>query len=323
MKKFIIVLLSIFLFTSTAYAKTMYLKDTSWSYGTHFATDNEYVSIYGENETVEVLHTYQSDIYEWNYDKQMYYVTPKIQKVCLVKKNGLEQYIPKSLLTDEKPEYTYTVKKCYKELSIDENAYIYELPTSKSNKIKLKENIVFYTTGQTNKWYQIYYKGHIYFIRKNSKYISNISDSEFPVIIDSNNSLDTIYRVKYYYSMLPEEIRKEILDLTIIISTEEVKKLGFKTAGYINYLSQEIYLCDDNKLEYALFHEIGHYLYRFNKPVNHDECISDINNLCLGKYFIENNNEYYAQGFDLYMRQYDTLKENAPNLFEYYDNILR
>ena len=62
---------------------------------------------------------------------------------------------------------------------------------------------------------------------------------------------------------------------------------------------------------------MGH-IYNWNHSVYHVDVVNDMDNLNLSEYHRQTD-EYFAEGLELYVRQYAMLKSTAPNLFNYYD----
>jgi hypothetical protein len=329
MKKIILIILIILLSTSTVYAEIMYLTDQSWSYEEKSLIPDDALFIYGEDEKVNVIDSKLVMKPKWVSALNTYMNIDEHHKVYLVENNGKIGYLPEFVLTTKKPKYSYTVKSCNKELLLSADTYIYEKPYKKSTKIKLNKQISFATIGQTNKWYQIYYKGSAYFIRKDSSNILSINPVNYPtIILDGVNNKCKI-RFTYYYNMIPKETRDKLNDFTFVISDweningEYISMLQDidSISGFTIHTDKVIYLREDDRttLEFSLFHEIGHVLYRTNKSFTYDP--KEIKNLKLYTYYTTPK-EYCAEGFDLYMRQYDMLQEFAPKLFEYYDGVV-
>ena len=87
------------------------------------------------------------------------------------------------------------------------------------------------------------------------------------------------------------------------------------------FFKKKIWLLEDDlySLEYAFFHEIGHEVYRLNLP--EIDLTHESNNLALSTYNSVGK-EFYAEGFELYIKQYGMLKNKAPQLFAYYNKIV-
>lgn len=317
MKKIITIIVTLMIFTATASAQTMYLKDSAWSYTDPEIVPDYAMAIYGKSETVKVISTKTVPKMTWIPSLKLYLYSKHNQKVCIVEKNGAKAYIPRSCLTTKKPQYTYKVKNCYRKLTIRKGGSIYDTPTSKSDKHVLTEELTVYTIGQTNYWYEFYHEGKVYFIRKKSTDIISNEKSTFPKILLDGVSDSCIDRVKYQYSLIPQKIRNDIAIKAIVVSNwkgEEETIAGVVCQGH-----NEIWIRNDknSQLEYALLHEIGH-IYNWNHSVYHVDVVNDMDNLNLSEYHRQTD-EYFAEGLELYVRQYAMLKSTAPNLFNYYD----
>ena len=174
----IFTLLFIILSFSFANSETMYVKNQNWTNCDNSIIPDYTYSILCEDEKVEVISTMKYMFSVWEPDDRSYRRTSREQRISSIIKNNRKVYIKRSDLTTKKPKYTYTIRNCNKEFVILSNAYLYEKPTTKSNKIRLESSFCAATIGQTNKWYQVYYHGKPYFIRKNSKYINLYAPSE-------------------------------------------------------------------------------------------------------------------------------------------------
>ena len=295
----------------------MYVKNQNWTnYNNSIIPDFTY-SILCEDEKVEVISTMKYMISVWEPEDHIYRRIGKERRVSKIIKNGKNVYIERSALTTKKPKYTYSIRNCNKEFVVSVGTYLYEKPYKKSNKIKLNTELCIATIGQTNKWYQVYYHGKAYFIKKDCKNIKDIHDTEFPNIEVENSDKNCINRVKYYYSMMPKKIRDMMLDFTINVSNDSYNE----NIGQIWFFKKKIWLREDDSysLEYAFFHEIGHEIYRLNLPET--DLTYESNNLALSTYHSVGK-EFYAEGFELYIKQYDMLKNKAPDLFNYYEQIV-
>ena len=316
MKKIITIIVTLMLFTSTASAQTMYLKDSAWSYTDPKIVPDYAMAIYGKSETVKVISTKTAPKMAWIPSLKLYLYSEHNQKVCIVEKNGAKAYIPRSCLTTKKPQYTYKVKNCYRKLTIRKGGSIYDTPTSKSDKRVLTEDLTVYTIGQTNYWYEFYHEGKVYFIRKKSTDIISNEESAFSEIILDGVPKSCADRVKYQYSLMPQELRDDIEIKSITISAWKDEKQTL--SGFALMLSKEIWLREDNKcsLENAMLHEIGH-LYEWKHNVFSELALKERDKLQLSTYHCQHD-EYFAEGLELYVKQYAMLKSIAPNLFNYY-----
>lgn len=316
MKKIITIIVTLLLFTSAASAQTMYLKDSAWSYTDTKIVPDYAMTAYGKCETVDVIGIKTVPKTEWVQSLKSYMYTDKSQKVGIIKKNGAKAYIPRSCLTTKKPQYTYKIKNCYRKLTVRKGGSIYGVPTSKGDKHVLTEELTVYTIGQTNYWYEFYHEGKVHFIRKKSTDIIGNEKSTFPKIILDGVPKSCADRVKYQYSLMPQELRDDIDIESITVSNWKNEKQS--TAGITYMLSKKIYLREDkvNRLEYAMLHEIGH-LYEWKHNVFSELALKERNELQLLTYHCQPD-EYFAEGLELYVKQYAMLKSTAPNLFNYY-----
>ena len=315
MKKIITIIVTLMLFTSTASAQTMYLKNSAWSYTSKRIIPENMMAVYGKGEVVEVIKTKTEQKMAWLPKTRMYYYSEQKQKICLVEKNGVKAWILRSDLTTKKPQYTYKVKNCYRKLTIRKGGKIYDSP--KGTKTVLTEELTVYTIGQTNYWYEFYHEGEVYFISKKSSDIISNEKSTFPKILLDGVSDSCIDRVKYQYSLIPQKIRNDIAIKAIVVSNWKGEKETI--AGAVCQGHHEIWIRNDknSRLEYALLHEMGH-IYNWNHSVYHVDVVNDMDNLNLSEYHRQTD-EYFAEGLELYVRQYAMLKSTAPNLFNYYD----
>ena len=316
MKKILTIIITILLFTSTASAQTMYLKDSAWSYTDPEIVPDYAMAIYGKSETVKVISTKTVPKMTWVPPLKSYLYSEHNQKICIVEKNGAKAYIPRSCLTTKKPQHSYKVKNCYRKLTIRKGGSIYDMLTSKSDKRVLTEDLTVYTIGQTNYWYEFYHEGKVYFIRKKSTDIISNEESTFPEIILDGVPKRCADRVKYQYSIMPQELRDDIEIKSITISAWKDEKQTL--SGFTLMLSKEIWLREDNKcsLENAMLHEIGH-LYEWKHNVFSELALKERDKLQLSTYHRQQD-EYFAEGLELYVKQYAMLKSTAPNLFNYY-----
>lgn len=316
MKKIIKIIATLLLFTSTASAQTMYLKDSAWSYTDPKIVPDYAMAVYGKSETVDVIGIKTVPKTEWVQSLKSYMYTDKSQKVGIIKKNGVKAYIPRSCLTTKKPQYTYKIKNCYRKLTVRKGGSIYGVPTSKGDKHVLTEELTVYTIGQTNYWYEFYHEGKVCFIRKKSTDIIGNEKITFPKIILDGVPKTCADRVKYQYSLMPQELRDDIEIKSITVSDWEDGKHGI--AGFARLISKVIWLREDREcsLEYAMLHEIGH-LYEWKHNVFSELALKERDKLQLSAYNYQPN-EYFAEGLELYVKQYAMFKSTAPNLFNYY-----
>ena len=305
------------MFTSVASAQTMYIKEQCWSYSNKETVSDYSMSVYGKNEAVNIISTKTVPKMVWIPSLRTYLYSEYNQKVCVVEKNGIKTYIPYSYLTKNKPKNTYKISNCYRKLIIAEGGNIYSIPSYSGNKKVLDKELTIYTIGQTKYWYEIYYEGNIYFIKKKSTDIIGNEESIFPEIILDGVPKRCADRVKYQYSLMPQELRDDIEIKSITISDWKDEKQTI--SGFTLMLSKKIWLREDNKcsLENAMLHEIGH-LYEWKHNVFLELALKERDKLQLSTYHRQQD-EYFAEGLELYVRQYAMLKSTAPNLFNYYD----
>ena len=115
---------------------------------------------------------------------------------------------------------------------------------------------------------------------------------------------------------MPQELRDDIEIKSITISAWKDEKQTL--SGFTLMLSKKIWLREDNKcsLENAMLHEIGH-LYEWKHNVFSELALKERDKLQLSTYHCQQD-EYFAEGLELYVKQYAMLKSTAPNLFNYY-----
>ena len=70
------------LFTSTASAQTMYLKNSAWSYTDPEIVPDYAMAIYGKSEAVEVIKIKTEQKMAWLPKTRMYYYSEQKQKIC-------------------------------------------------------------------------------------------------------------------------------------------------------------------------------------------------------------------------------------------------
>ena len=215
-KQFVTVAVCFMLFTGGASAKTMYLKNSAWSYTDKKMADEDMMSVYGKGESVEVLKTITVPKARWEPSLFSYWFQKEMHKVCLIEKNGLRTYIQAKKLTEKKPADTYTISNCYRKLTIRAGGKVYDRP--KGTATVLKDSLTVYTIGQTKLWYEFYDKGNVYFIRKNAKDITSDTKASFPKVILDGVPKSCIDRVKYQYSIMPETLRKATQARIIVVS---------------------------------------------------------------------------------------------------------
>lgn len=318
MKKLFLTLVLVILFTSTANAETMYLKEQAWSYSSPKLIPDIAVSVYGKDERVEVLDTETVMMPVWVPTLHSYMYKDEDCKMCLVEKNGVKAYLPRSVLSTKKPKYTYRIKNCYKKITIAKGGRLYSSPTFSSRSLTLENDLTLYTLGQTNYWYEVYHNGNVYFIKKQSKDIISDEPSVFPTIYLDGVSENCVDRVMYMYSLLPQRIRDDVYVNSITVSDWEDRKQTIM--GHI-YMDKGIISVREDEasiLEYSLLHEIGH-AYMWKHGIYDGNIYEERHNLKLSVYHL-NFDEFYAEGLDLYVRQYDYLQKQAPGLFKYYDS---
>ena len=320
MKRSLMVVLCLLMFTSTASAQTMYLKDVAWSHQSKEIEASNRIAIYGEGEAVEVINTLTWNRTEWSAKSKCYVLSEKkSHKVCEVEKNGKKAYIPMSSLTTKKPKVSYTIKNCYRKLTIRDGGAV-RVNSPSGRKINLDEWLTVYTIGRTNYWYEFYHKGRLYFIQKNSADIVMNEESTFPRIELDGVLSSCIDRVKYQYSLVPQYFRDYYAPNSFTVSNWKNQDTG--KAGYIYLTSKNIWLRENKyiSLENSVLHEIGHIYFQYSGvPTELYYDTDETDRLRMGDYYYKER-EFFAEGFEFYIRQYETVKKKAAKLFKYLED---
>lgn len=254
---------------------------------------------------------------------------------------GMTCCIPSDYLTTKKPKYSYKTKMEFSKLQLAESAALYKVPSKKSTTVACKDREML-TIGETNYWYKVYYRGTVYFIRKDSQDILQCSKTDQSMFklsgISSASKENVLARATYCYSLLPMAVRKELSadNCTITITNKlDTKHESIGASGYANNRGQ-IYLKEapmgsDKKLyflEGTFFHEVGHVLeydlFEIDKSFYQKkmgQCYMEARSLGMSSYYLKSQNEYIAEAFALYVLEPKKLKNKAPKTYQYFNSL--
>lgn len=319
MKRLAAFLLSFVLCTVTAWSaesnlQTMYLRTQSFAY-LHPAVNDEYAAaIYGKGEAVQAA--------GWR------------KGYCIINHLGQKLYLPESVLTAEKPQWSYFSENSHRRLTLRRNCILYSEPSKSAEKMICGESVL-YTVGETKRWYKLYTSGQVVFIRKDSKDILKNEAAVFPKIIISCPADEEKFseRIKYFYSLIPEQARLMSGDNITIHVTDTFMRKDFEKMGAGAYACSDgnIYLKEDRDngfsgmIEQCLLHELGHMIQYASRNCGEDiqEAAASLmkkDGLNLRAYY-QNNREYLAETFELFVKNPELLKISAPETWTYFFNI--
>lgn len=137
--------------------------------------------------------------------------------------------------------------------------------------------------------------------------------------------------VKSLMLCIPENIRDAFIAdgyEVIIVPYHEWFNLfpdGGKYTGYYIHTAKHIYIRSD--YGNSIVHEFGHYLHSKLQNNGYDISTDDSFKRRLGlfrynNYYMKNDNEFFAEAFDLHCTIPDRLKKEAPEVYEFIDNAI-
>ena len=100
---------------------------------------------------------------------------------------------------------------------------------------------------------------------------------------------------------------------------------GGKYTGFYTHSSKKIHIRSDH--EDSIVHEFGHYLHSKLQDSGYDISTEDSFKRQLGlfrynNYYMKNDDEFFAEAFDLYCTIQDRLRKDAPEVYEFIDNAI-
>ena len=316
MKRLAAFLLPFILCTVTAWSaehnlQTMYLKTQAFAYLYPSANDEYAAAVYGKGEAVKPV--------GWR------------QGYCIIKHLGQSLYLPEKLLTSEKPRWNYFVTNAHRKLTLRENCVLYTEPAKSAETVFCSDKTM-YTLGETKRWYKLYTDGRVVFIRKDSSDILKNEKAEFPEIniscsCDKENFL---MRIRYFYCFLPAKARNMMgknLKIHVVnaFEREEFEKMG---AGAYASSDGNIYLKEKRSrgfsgmIEQCLLHEFGHMIQYSCRESGTDileaaASLMEKDSLTLREHY-QSSREYLAETFEMYIKKPESLKEYAPETWDYF-----
>lgn len=315
-------LLSISLCTSSAWAaeqevRILYLKTQSFSY-LYPKVDTDYMAaVYGKGEAVRVYGK-----------KGNYYIMKHLGKTV---------YLPEKVVTAEKTRWVYFAKPVFRCLRLKEGSQLYLEPAKSSQPVVCRERQV-YTLGETRNWYKVFVAGQVAFVKKNSRDIEAVAESEFPeILIDEffREEKETVKnRVRYIYSLLPEKERKTMpADLKIHV-VFRLPKRDYENMGAGAFASSDGHIwlkeCGEQEplysVEMCLLHELGHMIQYSayesrNGKLETAASLLEQDSLYMRSYY-RKDREYLAETFEYYVKNPHWLERKAPATFAYFSSIL-
>lgn len=321
MKRLTAFLLPFILCTVTAWSaeknlQTMYLKTQSYAYLCPSANDEYAAAVYGKGEAVQPA--------GWQ------------NGYCVINHLGQELYLPGTMVTAEKPRWSYSVRNTHRKLTLRKNCILYSQPSKSAEKMVCADQQM-YTVGETKRWYKLYTEGKVVFIRKDSRDILKNSAAAFPEIILScpGGTENLRERIKYFYCLIPQAAREMTGTNLKIYVTQSFSRADFEQMGAGAYACSDgrIYLKENpaagfsGMTEQCFLHEIGHmvqYACR-SSPGDILEAAADLmekdlmgrDPLQLREYYLSEG-EYLAETFEIYVKNPEKLKNSAPETWNYF-----
>ena len=253
---------------------------------------------------------------------------------------GQDAFLPSESLTRRRPEYTYRTKMNFCSLRLKAGTRLHLTPEKTGSTLRLQEETVLYTLGETNFWYRFYVKGTICFLRKDSSCILEKDSAVFPQIQVSGMKKDArnplVLRTKYALSLVPARILQMLTEQNVVIRVgTELPDPSYESqgaGGYARFRTDRKEICVKEtelpfRLEACLLHEVGHmtgYIlyggdYSGDVP---DRCVKEAEGLQLGSRYTTVR-EYFAEAFTVYVLNPRRLEQKAGNTFQYFFYLLK
>jgi len=254
-------------------------------------------------------------------------------KECI--RAGDSLWIQRSLTTTKKPKYTYTVTRLHRTLRLKAQTKLRIEPRSKAKYFRCRDTNVI-TLGKTNNgWYKVFVNGKVGFIKKGSSQIKSDKKADFiPLKFDNFHQdvrSELISCISYFYAMMPERAREKLKDRGTVVTISEKFEIEWLEKGpYAGYTTGEgqIYLKDTSNLENIFLHESGHVLtvnLLENKKTRNrvkKYCFPEASKLPFDTYHKKDTREYLAEAFAYYVLMPQRLQKNAPNTYDFFQDIL-
>ena len=131
---------------------------------------------------------------------------------------------------------------------------------------------------------------------------------------------------------VPESIRKAFAadegEILIVPHTEWLDLFpdGGRYTGFYTHENKAIYIHSGNMN--SVVHELGHYLHSKLQEKGYDISTDDSFKRQLGlfrynRYFMTNDEEFFAEAFDVYCKNPELMKNHAPEVYEYIDKAVK